>query len=101
MRSDAPPITPNDCRGSNQVVHVVQIFDFGDAELNPGPLNIQRSAFAALQEAKQLAQKFPAVIAWSVVREGPPVLLFEHGPVPAGFLDVGAIKERATGGTLC
>jgi hypothetical protein len=70
---------------SPRIVHAVQVFQMEGANIIPCVRTFHSSASEAIRTAQNCSTTFPAVIAWSRVGAGPPVMLFEFGPIPADF----------------
>jgi hypothetical protein len=67
------------------ILHVVQVFQMEDGNTVRAAVSYHSSASSALRVAQDATRFFPAVMAWSRVRNGPPVALFEFGPIPPEF----------------
>jgi hypothetical protein len=78
----------------SDILHAVQVFQMEDGNIVRGAVSFHSSASSALRVAQDSTSYFPAVMAWSRVRNGPPVALFEFGPIPPEF-HPDAIKPRS------
>jgi hypothetical protein len=74
----------SNCGGSD-ILHVVQVFQMEDGNIVRGAISFHSSASSAFRVAQDSTRSFPAVMAWSRARNGPPVALFEFGPIPPEF----------------
>jgi hypothetical protein len=70
---------------SPRIVHAAKVFQMEGLNTAPCAPTFHSSAWEAVRAAQSCSKYFPAVIAWSRVGAGPPVTLFEFGPIPADF----------------